>query len=46
MDGPNDEGEPFERPGRPSDPLPAPYANEEAARFVNGGLTRPTCPSW
>jgi ubiquinol-cytochrome c reductase cytochrome c1 subunit len=34
VDGPNDEGEAFERPGRLSDPLPAPYASEEAARFV------------
>jgi ubiquinol-cytochrome c reductase cytochrome c1 subunit len=40
-DGPNDEGEPFERPGKLSDPLPAPYANEEAARFVNGGAYPP-----
>ena len=40
-DGPNDEGESFERPGRLSDPLPAPYANEEAARFVNGGAYPP-----
>lgn len=27
-DGPNDEGEMFDRPGRLSDPLPRPYANE------------------
>lgn len=36
-DGPNDEGEMFERPGRPSDKFPAPYANEQAARAVNNG---------
>jgi len=36
-DGPNDEGEMFERPGLPSDHFPAPYANEEAARFAFGG---------
>lgn len=40
-DGPNDEGETFERPGRLSDPLPRPYANEEAARFANGGAYPP-----
>ena len=40
-DGPNDEGEMFERPGRLSDPLPAPYASEEAARFANGGAYPP-----
>ena len=40
-DGPNDEGEMFERPGRLSDPLPAPYTSEEAARFVNGGAYPP-----
>lgn len=41
VDGPNDEGEMFERPGRLSDKLPAPYANEEAARFANGGAYPP-----
>ena len=40
-DGPNDEGEQFERPGRLSDPLPRPYANEEAARYANGGAYPP-----
>ena len=29
MDGPNDEGEMFTRPGRLSDKLPEPYANEQ-----------------
>jgi len=37
IDGPNDEGEMFERPGRPSDPFPKPYPNEEAARAANNG---------
>jgi len=37
IDGPNDEGEMFERPGRPSDPFPKPYPNEEAARNANNG---------
>lgn len=36
-DGPNDQGEMFERPGRPADPFPAPFANEQAARAANGG---------
>lgn len=40
-DGPNDEGEMFERPGRLSDPLPRPYSSEEAARFANGGAYPP-----
>lgn len=41
MDGPNDEGEMFERPGKLSDKIPSPYANEEAARFANGGAYPP-----
>jgi ubiquinol-cytochrome c reductase cytochrome c1 subunit len=41
IDGPNDEGEMFERPGKLSDPLPRPYANEEAARYSNGGAYPP-----
>ena len=41
VDGPNDQGEMFERPGKLSDPLPSPYANEEAARFANGGAYPP-----
>ncbi|GAQ91947.1 Cytochrome c1 [Klebsormidium nitens] len=40
-DGPNDEGEMFSRPGKPSDYLPKPYANEQAARFANGGAYPP-----
>ncbi|KAK9852095.1 hypothetical protein WJX84_007423 [Apatococcus fuscideae] len=40
-DGPNEEGEQFERPGRLSDPLPRPYPNEEAARYANGGAYPP-----
>ena len=28
VDGPNDEGEMFERPAKLSDPLPRPYDNE------------------
>jgi len=41
MDGPNDEGEMFERPGKPSDYFPSPYPNEEAARFANNGAYPP-----
>jgi ubiquinol-cytochrome c reductase cytochrome c1 subunit len=31
----------YERPGKLSDPLPAPYANEQAARYANGGAYPP-----
>jgi ubiquinol-cytochrome c reductase cytochrome c1 subunit len=37
QDGPNDEGDMFERPGLPSDPLPAPFPNEQMARVANSG---------
>lgn len=38
-DGPNDAGEMFQRPGRPSDPFVAPFPNEKAARAaLNGAL--------
>lgn len=40
-DGPDDEGEMFERPGKLSDVLPKPYANEQAARYANGGAYPP-----
>ncbi len=40
-DGPNDEGEMFERPGLPSDRFVGPYANEQAARAANGGAVPP-----
>lgn len=36
-DGPNDEGEMFQRPGKLADYMPAPYPNEEAARAANNG---------
>jgi ubiquinol-cytochrome c reductase cytochrome b/c1 subunit len=32
QDGPNDQGEMFERSGRPADRFPAPFANDNAAR--------------
>lgn len=37
VDGPNDEGEMFERPAVPSDAFVTPYPNEQAARSANGG---------
>lgn len=40
-DGPNDDGEMFDRPGLPSDKFTAPYANEQAARAANGGAYPP-----
>ena len=36
-DGPNDEGEMFQRPSRASDRFKSPFANEQAARAVNNG---------
>ena len=41
IDGPNDEGEMYTRPGKPSDRFPNPYPNEQAARFANGGAYPP-----
>jgi ubiquinol-cytochrome c reductase cytochrome b/c1 subunit len=40
-DGPNEEGEMFERPGRAADRFPSPFANEQAARAANGGAFPP-----
>lgn len=40
-DGPNDDGEMFERPGQLTDHFPAPYPNEQAARVANGGALPP-----
>ena len=40
-DGPNDQGEMFERPGRPADYFPTPFPNEQAARAANGGAAPP-----
>jgi ubiquinol-cytochrome c reductase cytochrome c1 subunit len=37
MDGPNDDGELFERPARPADRLRKPFPNEKAARAANNG---------
>ena len=40
-DGPNDDGEMFERPGRPSDQFKSPFPNDKAARAANGGALPP-----
>jgi ubiquinol-cytochrome c reductase cytochrome c1 subunit len=40
-DGPNDEGEMFERPARPSDRFKSPFPNDKAARFANNGALPP-----
>jgi ubiquinol-cytochrome c reductase cytochrome c1 subunit len=40
-DGPNDEGEMFERPGKPSDHFKSPFANVQAAKAANGGALPP-----
>ena len=41
IDGPNDEGEMFERPAKPSDRFVGPYSNEQEARFSNNGSYPP-----
>ncbi|XP_043216261.1 cytochrome c1, heme protein, mitochondrial-like [Amphibalanus amphitrite] len=40
-DGPNDQGEMFQRPGKLSDYFPSPYPNDEAARAANNGALPP-----
>ena len=40
-DGPNDQGEMFERPAIASDRVPGPYPNEAAAAAANGGRAPP-----
>lgn len=40
-DGPNDQGEMFDRPGRPADRFPSPFPNEQAARAAQGGAYPP-----
>jgi ubiquinol-cytochrome c reductase cytochrome c1 subunit len=40
-DGPDENGEMFERPARPSDPIPPPYPNDQAARAANAGALPP-----
>jgi ubiquinol-cytochrome c reductase cytochrome c1 subunit len=36
-DGPNDQGEMFDRPGKPSDHFKSPFPNVEASKAANGG---------
>lgn len=40
-DGPNDDGDMFERPGRPADYFKKPFANDNAARAANNGALPP-----
>jgi len=40
-DGPDDEGNMFDRPGKLSDGFPKPYANDEAAKAANNGALPP-----
>jgi ubiquinol-cytochrome c reductase cytochrome c1 subunit len=40
-DGPNDDGEMFDRPGKPSDHFPSPFPNEQAAAAANGDAAPP-----
>jgi ubiquinol-cytochrome c reductase cytochrome c1 subunit len=40
-DGPNDQGEMFQRPGKPSDHFVPPFPNDEAARVANNGALPP-----
>ena len=41
IDGPDEAGDMFERPGLPSDLMPPPFANDNAARSANGGAMPP-----
>jgi ubiquinol-cytochrome c reductase cytochrome c1 subunit len=41
QDGPNDNGEMFERPGRLSDRFRSPFPNDQAARAANNGALPP-----
>src|SRR5690606_39576622 len=41
QDGPNDDGDMFDRPGKPSDYFPSPYPNVPAAAASNGGAPPP-----
>jgi len=40
-DGPDAEGEYYDRPGKPSDAFPRPYPNDEAGRAANAGALPP-----
>jgi len=41
QDGPNDEGNMYDRPAKPSDRFVSPFANEKAARAANNGALPP-----
>lgn len=41
MDGPDDEGEMFERPARPSDKFKSPFLNDNQAKYANAGALPP-----
>ncbi len=41
IDGPNDDGEMFDRPARPSDSFVSPYSNDKEATAANGGAYPP-----
>jgi ubiquinol-cytochrome c reductase cytochrome c1 subunit len=41
VDGPDDVGDMFDRPARPSDRFPSPFPNEKAAAAANGGAYPP-----
>lgn len=41
VDGPDGEGEMFDRPGKPFDVFPTPFPNDNAARTSNGGALPP-----
>ena len=41
VDGPDEDGEMFERPAKPSDSWPAPFDNSAAAAAANGGAAPP-----
>ena len=41
QDGPNDDGDMFDRPGIPSDYFPSPFPNAQAAAASNGGAAPP-----
>ncbi|WP_417514189.1 cytochrome c1 [Minwuia sp.] len=40
-DGPNNDGDMFDRPARPSDKFPSPFPNPQAAAASNGGVAPP-----
>ncbi|MEI2383620.1 cytochrome c1 [Breoghania sp. JC706] len=41
QDGPNDDGDMYEREAKPSDHFPAPFPNKQAAMVANGGAYPP-----